>query len=162
MPSSSGTVFVNYANRNYVSLEKLLNEEKYYTFSMHGNKASMWNRNKMHANLGYQRFYSENDYEIDESQYTVKQDCKVDVYIKIKGSAEANDAVYFGFPVEPKTYSYQINSGDKTVIPETAKSDLVNEKGEKYGIQYQIGDEDIELNKGDIIKFYEESFLISS
>ena len=66
MPVQSGTVFVSYFNRDYQTLESLLNEKNYYTFSMHGNKASMWNRDKMYPYLGYQRFYSEDDYEIDE------------------------------------------------------------------------------------------------
>ena len=66
MPAQSGTVFVSYYDRTYETLEKLLNDKKYYTFSMHGNKGSMWNRNKMHNSLGYQRFYSQTDYNIDE------------------------------------------------------------------------------------------------
>lgn len=66
MPVQSGTVFVSYYNRNYSSLEKLLEQKKYYTFSMHGNKASMWNRDKMHKSLGYMDFYSKEYYTIDE------------------------------------------------------------------------------------------------
>ncbi len=66
MPVQSGTVFVSYYNRNYESLEKLLSDKKYYTFSMHGNKAAMWNRNKMHYSLGYKKFYDETYYELDE------------------------------------------------------------------------------------------------
>ena len=66
MPVQSGTVFVSYYNRNYESLEKLLSDKKYYTFSMHGNKAAMWNRNKMHYSLGYKKFYDESAYELDE------------------------------------------------------------------------------------------------
>ena len=66
MPVQSGTVFVSYYNRNYVTLEKILSEKSYYTFSMHGNKASMWNRSKMHMSLGYKDFYSEEYYNVDE------------------------------------------------------------------------------------------------
>lgn len=66
MPVQSGTVFVSYYNRNYITLEKLLADKGYYTFSMHGNKASMWNRNKMHPSLGYMDFYSQEYYTIDE------------------------------------------------------------------------------------------------
>lgn len=66
MPVQSGTVFVSYYDRNYITLEKLLAEKGYYTFSMHGNKASMWNRNKMHPSLGYMDFYSQEYYTIDE------------------------------------------------------------------------------------------------
>ncbi len=66
LPAQSGTVAVSYYNRNYVSFEKLLNDKKYYTFSMHGNKATMWNRANLHKSLGYERFYSQDDYDIDE------------------------------------------------------------------------------------------------
>ena len=67
MPSSSGTVFVNYWDREYVTIPKLLKEQGYYTFSMHGNNGSMWNRNVMHPNLGYDYFYNySKDFEIDE------------------------------------------------------------------------------------------------
>lgn len=66
MPVTNGTAFVNYFDRNFITIPKLLRDEGYYTFSMHGNKASMWNRNKMHPNLGYMDFYSETSFEIEE------------------------------------------------------------------------------------------------
>ena len=66
LPVSSGTVFVSYYNRNYITLESLLSENGYYTFSMHGNKATMWNRDKMHPKLGYEDMYFEDKYDIDE------------------------------------------------------------------------------------------------
>ena len=66
LPVSSGTVFVSYYDRYYESLENLLSDKGYYTFSMHGNKSSMWNRNKMHPNLGYKGMYFEESYNIDE------------------------------------------------------------------------------------------------
>ena len=33
---------------------------------MHGNKASMWNRHKMHPSLGYMDMYFEESYNVDE------------------------------------------------------------------------------------------------
>lgn len=66
LPASSGTVFVSYYDRNYITIPKLLSEKEYYTFSMHGNKAAMWNRQKMHPSLGYKDFYSSSSYDIDE------------------------------------------------------------------------------------------------
>lgn len=67
MPTTSGTVFVNYFDREYVTIPKLLKEQGYYTFSMHGNNGSMWNRNVMHPNLGYDYFFNyKKDFEIDE------------------------------------------------------------------------------------------------
>lgn len=66
MPTNIGTVFVNYFDREYVTIPKLMKEKGYYTFSMHANKASYWNRDVMHKNLGYDRFYSQEDYVIDD------------------------------------------------------------------------------------------------
>lgn len=68
MPASSGTVAINYCDRTYVSIEKLLKEQGYYTFSMHGNNGSYWNRLKLHESLGYDKFYNyTTDYDIDET-----------------------------------------------------------------------------------------------
>lgn len=66
MPATTGTVFVSYFDRDFVTIPKLLKDKGYYTFSMHGNKASMWNRNNMHPNLGYMDFYSKTSFVIDE------------------------------------------------------------------------------------------------
>ena len=67
MPTNNGTAFVSYFNREYVTTPLLLREKGYYKFSMHANNGSYWNRNIMHETLGYQRFYSKKDYEIDLS-----------------------------------------------------------------------------------------------
>ena len=66
MPTNNGTAFVSYFNREYVSIPKLLKEKGYYTFSMHANNGSYWNRDVMHKSLGYDHFYSKKEYEIDE------------------------------------------------------------------------------------------------
>ena len=68
MPASSGTVAINYCDRTYISIQKLLKEQGYYTFSMHGNNGSYWNRLKLHKSLGYDKFYNyTTDYDIDET-----------------------------------------------------------------------------------------------
>lgn len=64
MPTKSGTAFVSYSDRKYISTPKLLKEKGYYTFSMHANNADFWNRRAMHNTLGYDRFYSKTDYEV--------------------------------------------------------------------------------------------------
>ena len=67
MPSTKGTVFVNYFDREYISIPKLLKEKNYYTYSMHANTGEFWNRNTMHKTLGYDKFYSKDSYTIDET-----------------------------------------------------------------------------------------------
>lgn len=66
MPANSGTVFVSYANREYISIPKLLTEKGYYTFSSHGNGASMWNRSVMHPNLGYQEMFFKDSFDVTD------------------------------------------------------------------------------------------------
>ena len=67
LPASSGTVFVSYWDREYPSIQKFLKEEDYYVFSMHANKGNMWNREVMHKELGYDRFYYyDKDYKLDD------------------------------------------------------------------------------------------------
>lgn len=68
LPINNGTVFVNYWDRDYVTIPKLLDEKGYYEFSMHGNKGAFWNRNVMHKQMGYDYFYYyDKDFVIDET-----------------------------------------------------------------------------------------------
>ncbi len=66
MPALSGSVFNSYCDSLYISSASILKDKGYYTFSMHGNNASMWNRKIMHQKLGYNKFYSQSDFVIDE------------------------------------------------------------------------------------------------
>ena len=66
LPSSSGTVFVNYANRNYETIQKKFKSLGYYTFSMHANAASYWNRETMYKSLGYDKFYAKDSFIVPE------------------------------------------------------------------------------------------------
>ena len=67
MPSNSGTVFVNYFDREYNTLQKQFKNSGYYVFSMHANTGDFWNRATMHENMGYDKFYSKSSFDIDET-----------------------------------------------------------------------------------------------
>jgi len=68
LPSSTGTVFVNYWDRTYEAMPSLLKQKGYYTASMHANNGSFWNRNVMHKKLGYDKLYAKDtfDYSSDK------------------------------------------------------------------------------------------------
>ena len=69
LPSSSGTVFVNYWKRTYEAMPNIFASNGYYTASMHANNASFWNRNVMHKTLGYNKFYARDSFDYsDESK----------------------------------------------------------------------------------------------
>ena len=67
MPSNSGTVFVNYFDREYNTIQKQFKNNGYYVFSMHANTGDFWNRATMHENMGYDKFYSKSSFDIDET-----------------------------------------------------------------------------------------------
>lgn len=68
MPASSGTVAINYWDRDYTTSQKMLSDMGYYVYSMHGNNGSYWNRLNLHSSLGYDRFFNySDDFVIDES-----------------------------------------------------------------------------------------------
>lgn len=66
LPVTNGAVAVSYWDREFETMQKLLKEKGYRTISMHANNGSFWNRNNFHKSLGYDKFYSKVDYEIDE------------------------------------------------------------------------------------------------
>ena len=68
MPASSGTVAINYWDRDYTTIQKMLKEKGYFIYSMHGNNGSYWNRLNLHSSLGYDRFFNyTDDFIIDET-----------------------------------------------------------------------------------------------
>ena len=61
MPSSSGTVFVNYFNRTYYSMPKYFSNMGYYN-------AEYWNRKIMHKTLGYNNFYAKDSFVVPDDE----------------------------------------------------------------------------------------------
>lgn len=65
-PLPSGAVFFTHSQNEYDGLPQLLKEKGYYTSVLHANNKSFWNRDVMYDNLGYDRFYDVNSYEVTE------------------------------------------------------------------------------------------------
>lgn len=65
-PAPSGSVYYLYSDNNYNSLAAVLKGQGYSTDVLHGFRESFWNRNVMYPQEGFDRFYSEKDYNIDE------------------------------------------------------------------------------------------------
>lgn len=139
MPASNGTVFMNYFDRNYVTIQKLAQEKGYYTFSMHGNNGSAWNRDIMYKYMGYDKFYSKKDYTIDEEiglglsdksffRQSVEKLEKINsehknwygTLIMLTNHTPFNDIN------DHSTYSVDINNSDGTVTPYLGGSKIGN------------------------------------
>ena len=137
MPSSSGTVFVSYFNREYVSTPLLLKNKGYYTFSMHANNGSYWNRNIMHETLGYERFYSKADYEIDEKiglglsdKSFLKQSVEKIKEINDKGQPYYGTVItltnHTPFSDTDKYGEFDVDLKEMGINPETGKEELIS------------------------------------
>ena len=74
LPNSLGTVFVNYYNRKYETMENAFKEKGYYTFAMHANDGTYWNRKNMYNTLGYQDFF-------DGAYYNIPTDKKSENFV---------------------------------------------------------------------------------
>ena len=98
MPSNNGTVFVNYFDREYNTIQKMFRDNGYYTFSMHANTGDFWNRATMHENMGYNKFYSKSSFDIDETIGLGLSDKSFfrQVVPMIKDIKEKEDKPFFG------------------------------------------------------------------
>lgn len=66
-PAAQGAVAYLYYGNEFNSLPKALVKEGYYAATLHGYKENFWNRNVMNKTEGFDIFYGEKSYKIDET-----------------------------------------------------------------------------------------------
>ncbi len=69
-PLPRGAVFFTNPDNVYNGLPGILGKAGYYSAVFHPNNETFWNRNQMYQSLGYDRFFSSDDFEIRE-EYSV-------------------------------------------------------------------------------------------
>lgn len=65
-PAASGAAYYQYSRNTLVSLPHELKSKGYYTASLHPYKSGFWNRNAMYKAEGFDDFFSEINFNIDE------------------------------------------------------------------------------------------------
>lgn len=65
-PSQTGAVYYEYPLNSYYSVANILNEQNYYTAAFHGYEAEFWNRVEMYRSLGFQKYYSKDDFKAEK------------------------------------------------------------------------------------------------
>ncbi len=65
-PSKEGCAYFLYPTNTYHSLGNILKEQGYANYVFHANNATFWNRNVMYPSLGFDEFYSNKRFELDE------------------------------------------------------------------------------------------------
>lgn len=131
MPASSGTVFVQYYDRDYVSIPKLLKEKGYYTFSAHANGSSMWNRNNMHPSLGYEDMYFQDFFNYNEKTDRVGLGMKDTMFFEqmqpVLEKLESEGTNYMGTLIQLSNHSpFSATDWNPQIYDELGSLDLTN------------------------------------
>ena len=167
LPSSSGTVFVTYSDNVFNSLPKYLKERNYYTFSMHGNYPSMWNRSNVHPRMGYDKMYFHDSYVYDEETERVGLGINDKLFFKqaigIMETIEEENKNYFGTVItlsnhspfaDNELFTYDISDYYKSDDGKMISSCYLCEKDVgRYIKSVHYADEAL----GDFIKYIKES-----
>ncbi len=66
-PLSTGSAFIRYSTNEYDSISKVLKDNGYLATAHHAFKGSFWNRNSMYSSLEYDKFYTKEDYQPEET-----------------------------------------------------------------------------------------------
>jgi lipoteichoic acid synthase len=61
-----GAAFFTHAQNEYNALPSILKKQGYYTSVFHANNKSFWNRDVMYKNLGYEKYFSEKYFDVNE------------------------------------------------------------------------------------------------
>jgi phosphoglycerol transferase MdoB-like AlkP superfamily enzyme len=65
-PLISSVVYSDYIKNDFYSLPRILKKSGYHTYVFHGNHGQFWNRGRMYQAQGIERFFSGEDFSIDE------------------------------------------------------------------------------------------------
>ncbi|UOR12316.1 LTA synthase family protein [Halobacillus amylolyticus] len=65
-PLGRGAVYFTNAQNEYNALPEILNKHGYTSSVFHANNKSFWNRDVMYENVGYDKFYGEQSYNVTE------------------------------------------------------------------------------------------------
>lgn len=68
LPAREGAAYYQYAGNTYDSMVQQFKNKGYYTSVMHANRPGFWNRTNMYMSLGFDKYESEKDYAIDDTQ----------------------------------------------------------------------------------------------
>ncbi|KZL93932.1 LTA synthase family protein [Clostridium magnum] len=66
-PAPSGSAYFLYSSNEFNSMPKNFKASGYNTAAFHGYRETFWNRNVIYKQFGFNNYYNENDYNIDDN-----------------------------------------------------------------------------------------------
>lgn len=73
-PLANTVAFIDFAKNTYSALPKLLRQNGYHTFVLHGDVPTFWNRANIYPSLGYDTSISKNDFTVSEKEFETLSD----------------------------------------------------------------------------------------
>ncbi|MEH7380936.1 LTA synthase family protein [Bacillus sp. JJ1533] len=127
-PLASGSVFVRKPENIYYSLPHILKEkEGYYAATFHGNVDTFWNRDVMYKALGYDQFFSKEDYVVTEENavnYGIKD---IPFFTQsVEHMKNIPEPYYAKFLTLTNHFPFLLDEEDMLIDPADTKEDVVN------------------------------------
>jgi lipoteichoic acid synthase len=126
-PLGRGAIFFTHSRNEFSATPEILNENGYFTATLHANNKSFWNRDIMYQSLGYQRFYEINDYEVKEEN-SVGWGLKDEYFFEqsIQHLKEMPEPFYAKFITLTNHFPFELDEEDQLVDPYTSNSKTLN------------------------------------
>lgn len=159
-PLASGSVFVRKPSNVFNALPKILKENGgYYNAVLHGNNASFWNREDIYKGLGYDRFFSKVDYEVNEEN-SINYGIKDIPFFEQSAEhlAELPEPFYTRLITLTNHFPFLIDEEDQYISEPTTSQDVVN----RYVTTVRYQDEAIKtfFNKLKELGLYENTIFV--
>lgn len=126
-PLSRGAVFFTHSGNEFTATPEILNQNGYFTASMHPNNKSFWNRDIMYQSLGYKRFYHLDDYVVNEEN-SVGWGLKDDAFFEqsIQHLKAMPKPFYAKLITLTNHFPFELNEEDRFIEPYTSTDETVN------------------------------------
>ncbi|KAB2338514.1 LTA synthase family protein [Cytobacillus depressus] len=126
-PLSRGAVFFTHSGNEYTATPDILRNNGYFTASLHANNKSFWNRDIMYQSLGYDRFYSLPDYDVNEENSVGWGMKDIDFFEQsIQHLKEMPKPFYAKFITLTNHFPFELGEEDRFIEPYTSNNKTVN------------------------------------
>ncbi|RKQ37790.1 LTA synthase family protein [Oceanobacillus halophilus] len=126
-PLSRGAVFFTHGGNEYHATPEIIKEEGYTSSVLHANNGSFWNRFQMYDSLGFDHFYDEKAYEINEENsvgWGLKDKPFFEQSIKYLQSME--EPYYAKFITLTNHFPFELEEEDQYIEPYDSNSNTLN------------------------------------
>lgn len=126
-PLPQGSVFYTQSDNEYEALPELLQQAGYATYVFHANDPEFWNRKEMYRTLGYERFFSADDFFITKTNQ-VGWGLKDKPFFKQAAAKmkELPQPFFSKLITLTNHHPYRLDDRDRTMAPLDTDDEIVN------------------------------------